>query len=182
MLIDDLDRLPECFKDGYRGVMLLHRNKDGETGNAQRKAYKIITNGVNAWYDAIERLSYLRMTGYRDYRIYSSVNPRNMRKAIHEFKRRQLQAAYDHNDDYDFYTDIENRFFSSAMSPVCRDHSLFLIDCDSEHEYEKAIDMIPKDLVVFDYETRNGRHIITKPFNPNEIPITINKDGLISIC
>jgi len=30
---------PVEFKTGYRGIMLLHRNKDGEKGNAQFEAH-----------------------------------------------------------------------------------------------------------------------------------------------
>lgn len=43
MIIDNLSDLPDMFKDGVRGIVLLHRNKDGQSGNAQRKALKKIS-------------------------------------------------------------------------------------------------------------------------------------------
>ena len=49
MLIDDLSVLPDCFKDGYRGIMLIHRNKDGGLGNSQRKSVKKISTGKDSW-------------------------------------------------------------------------------------------------------------------------------------
>lgn len=184
MLIDDLSKLPDSFKTGYRGIMLIHRNKDGEVGNAQRKCFKTITNGVEEWTNAIEKFKYLKETGYPEHRIYSSVNCRNMQKAIHEFKKRQLEFDYGNNQELDeFYRDIQNRFFSCIMNPSCRNESYFLIDCDNDVDYIRAQVLIPKDLIVFDYATKNGRHLITKPFNPNVLtsPLDVHKDDLLSI-
>ncbi len=182
MLIDDLTQLPHHFKEGYRGIMLLCRNKDGQVGNAQRKCFKKITKGVSQWNEAVEKFKHLRDTAYPTHRIYASVNSRNMPKAIHEFKRRQLEFDYGNNQELDeFYRDIENRFFSCLMNPSCRETSYFLIDCDTEQEYEKAIDRISPELIIFDYATKSGRHIITHPFNPNDVKVEVKKDDLIAI-
>src|ERR1700691_1393239 len=94
MLIDDLTKLPDTFKMGRRGIMLLHRNKDGQIGNAQRKSFKIICNGISQWHEAVEKLNHLRMNCFTEHRIYASVNCRNMNKAIHEFRKRQLEFDY----------------------------------------------------------------------------------------
>ncbi len=53
MLIEDLDSLPSTFTDGIRGVLLLKRNKDGECGNAQRKAIKHIYRSTEEWKEAV---------------------------------------------------------------------------------------------------------------------------------
>ncbi len=182
MLIDDLDVLPSSFKDGVRGILLLYRTKDGEVGNAQRKSIKLISNSIEDWTNKIHQLHHLQRNSHPNHRIYSSVNSRNLKSAIHEFKHRQLDADLADQKSFDeFYIDIKNRFFSALMNPKCRDDSNFLIDCDTDEEYEKAIDRIPKDLILFDYATKNGRHIISKPFNPNEIKVEIKKDDLIYI-
>ena len=185
MLIDDLSKLPDQFKNGYRGVLLLHRNKDGLVGNAQRKAFKSITTGIEHWTETVERFNHLRKTAYPEHRIYSSVNSRNIGRAIHEFKKRQLEYDYSDNRELDeFYRDIQNRFFSCLMNPSCRNEKHFLVDCDSLDEYDRAINEIPEDLIIFDYATKNGRHIITKPFNPTKCETfnLIKKDDLLSIA
>ncbi len=182
MLIDDLTQLPDSFKTGYRGILLIHRNKDGCQGNAQRKSFKKISSSLEQWEKIVKEFGHMQNTSHPGFRIYSSVNPRNMQKAIHEFKRRQLEFDYGNNEELDeFYRDIDNRFFSCLMNPTCRSESYFLIDCDTDEEYQKSKDSIPQERIVFDYATKNGRHLITKPFNPNEIKVEIKKDDLISI-
>lgn len=182
MLIDDLTQLPDSFKVGVRCLLLLHRPKDGSSETSpQRHSKKIITQNKDEWEKGILKLRHLQQTAHPDHRIYASVNARNMKKGIHEFKRRQLHADYDNEENHlGFYLDIENRLFSSIMTPGCRNESYFLVDCDTNEEYEEAKNKL-KDLIVFDYPSRSGRHLITKPFNPNELKITIQKDGLLAI-
>jgi hypothetical protein len=182
MIIDDLSKLPASFKNGYRGILLIHRNKDGAKGNAQRKSFKKISSSLEQWEKIVLEFAHMQKTSHPEFRIYSSVNSRNMQKAIHEFKRRQLEFDYGNNQELDeFYRDIDNRFFSCLMNPNCKMESNFLIDCDTEADYQKAKCLIPNDLWILDYKTKNGRHLITKPFNPNEIKVEIKKDDLINI-
>jgi hypothetical protein len=183
-LIDDLDSIPEIFTDGIRGILLIRRNKDGEVGNAQRKSIKRISRNTKEWKAYIYELHHLQQTSYQGYRIYSSVNPRSLPTAIHEFKRRQLETDYGNDYEFDsFYCDIENRFFSCLMNPNARETNYFLIDCDSEEEFEKAkLQLQGSVLVLTHYPTKNGKHIITRAFNPNDYPgLQIKKDDLMFI-
>lgn len=190
MLIDNLHDLPDEFKEGYRGILLLHRNKDGCEGNAQRKAFKRISSNKKEWMETVQHFKEMKeYDDFRDHRIYSSVNPRNMDKAIRFFKERQLEADYDKNENHHgFYTDITNRFFSAFMNPRCAENSLFLLDCDCENDYMHAMRKLPPDSFCFEYKTKNGRHIITKPFNPALFDIMgltkteLKKDALIAIA
>lgn len=182
MLIDDLDSIPEMFKNGVRGIVLLYRSKDGEKGNAQRRAIKKISRNVDEWHNIVREFRELQLTSYHNHRIYASVNSRNMGKAIHEFKLRQV--GVDYGNDYElhwFYTDIQNRFFSCLMNPNTRNSRYFLIDCDSEEEYEHALLKLPVELILFTYPTKNGWHIISKPFNPNEILLEPKKDEMMFV-
>lgn len=182
MIIDDLSLLPESFKTGYRGILLIHRNKDGCRGNAQRKSFKKISSSAEQWEGIILEFRHMQKISYQGFRIYSSVNARNMQKSIHEFKRRQLEFDYGNNQELDeFYRDIDNRFFSCLMNPSCRCESNFIIDCDTDKEYRHAKETLCEDMILFDYPTKNGRHIISKPFNPNEFLIEVKKDDLIYI-
>lgn len=183
-LIEDLDSVPEIFTDGVRGIMLLRRNKDGEEGNAQRKAIKRISRDTHEWKAFIRELYELQQTSHQGYRIYSSVNSRDITKAIHEFKRRQLETDYGNMHEFEsFYCDVKNRFFSCLMNPNCRAQNNFLIDCDTQLEYEHAeLQLRNSGLVIMEYKTRNGVHIITRPFNPNDYGnMEIKKDELMFI-
>lgn len=184
MLIDDLSQVPASFKDGYRGILLIHRNKDGAFGNAQRKSLKKISSDESEWNEIVLEFRQLQLTSHQEFRIYSSVNSRDIRKSIHEFKRRQLEADFGYMYDLNsFYCDIKNRFFSCFMNPSCRAEDYFLIDCDSKEEYEHAeLQLRSSGLVVMQYPTKNGVHIITKPFNPNDYGnMQIKKDALMLI-
>ena len=139
MLIDNLSKLPDSFKEGYRGLLLLHRNKDGASGNAHRKAFKLISHGVEDWTNKILQLRDMQLNGWESYRIYSSVNRRCLRKSEFEFKRRQLQIDQgDERNRREFYTDIPNAFFSCFMNPASKLSSVFLLDCDTDDQYESA--------------------------------------------
>lgn len=186
MLIKNLDLLPDVFKEGYRGILLIHRNKDGCEGNAQRKAFKRISRNKQEWLQIINEYEEMRKSQYPNYRIYSHVNMRNMEKAIRLFKERQLEADYDKNENHHgFYTDITNRFFSCFSNPQASGESWFLLDCDSTVEYEECMSELSlHDIYKYDYRTRNGYHIITSPFNPNKLnlPVEIKRDALIAIA
>lgn len=182
MLIDNLEGIHQMFKDGVRGIMLLHRNKDGAVGNAQRKSIKKISRDPDEWQKIVCEFRDLQLSSYQNYRIYASVNSRDMSKAIHEFKLRQV--AHDYGNLYElnwFYTDIQNRFFSCLMNPNCREQNIFLIDCDSEDEYQHAMRTIPEEFILFEYTTKKGHHILTRPFNPNEYKIDFKKDDMMLI-
>lgn len=182
MLIYDLDSIPNSFKEGYRGILLLHRSKDGLIGNSQRKAIKKISSNPNEWLETVKEFRELQEDVYPNHRIYASVNARNITKAIHEFKLRQVAVDYGNIDELNaFYSDIQNRFFSCFMNPGCKKENNFLIDCDSWEEFDFARNTIPEELIIFTYPTKRGNHIITKPFNPNEYNVEIKKDGLIFI-
>lgn len=183
MLIDDLDAIPEMFTCGVRGLMLIRRNKDGEEGNTQRKSIKRISRSTKEWQAFVRQLHELQQTSHQGYRIYSSINERNISKAIHEFKRRQLEIDFGNVEEYDnFYVDIENRFFSCLMNPGARSTSYFLIDCDTDYDFQKAHERVPPELFLYTYPTKNGNHIITRPFNPNEYGILeVKKDDLMYI-
>lgn len=182
MLIDNLESIPEMFKDNYRGIMLLYRNKDGEIGNSQRKAIKKISRDVDEWHKIIREFRDMKLSSYSGYRIYASVNSRNISKAIHEFKLRQIGVDYGSKEELDwFYIDIQNRFFSCLMNPNCREQNNFLIDCDTQEEYKNAVLQLPYEYILMDYPTKNGRHLVTRPFNPNEIKLEPKKDDMMLI-
>jgi hypothetical protein len=176
---------PASFKDGVRVLLLMLRAKDGGSAKTDRKATKKVVTQSPAEFD--EALSELRGMWRPDERIYSTINARNLDKAIRLFRYRQLDADYfATTDKHSFYLDLENRWISCLKDKAASVGSLFLFDTDQEREYETAFDElenVPGLDCITDYPTRNGRHIITRPFNPGllsaDVRIMLKKNALM---
>lgn len=174
------------FIDGWRVLFLMQRHRDGgETNNT--KLRKIITKNPKEFIDALYELSLEKENSDLPLRIYSAVNERDFDKAIRNFKFEQLEADYyDQEQNQNFYLDIKNRFIGCLMQPRAAKTSLFLFDLDSTQELDQAHEAIFKaglnDNIIKQYGTKNGWHIITKPFNPalvGDIGSKIKKDALL---
>ena len=182
------------FTDGVRVMFLIHRNKEGgETNNT--KVRKVITRDKEEFrleliklVDEKERAAMLREP--IPYRIYSSVNARDIEKAIRQFKFEQLEADYyDDESRRSFYYDSKNRFVGALMTPSSRmkDQSYFIFDVDDVPGVDKQGEALSAlgacgANIVIQYRTKNGWHIVTEPFNPNTFScpgVEIKKDGLL---
>jgi len=157
---------PSEFKQGVRVVMRVLRSKDGGLGKPDHHATKIITTNEQEWKAAVVKLA---QEASGEERIYSCVDARDWNKAIHEFKRRQLDAdLYDDKAKLVFYLDLKNRFIGSLMTPSSRKTKYFLFDCDSLEDYERCFASEDvRNNMIHQYSTKNGYHVITKPFNPS---------------
>ena len=176
--------------DGVRVIMLIHRSKEGGLNNKfKRHLKKIITTNSDEFFETIKELKELKDKDERTLRIYASCNNRSMKKAIRLFKEKQLNSDYDENEKIDnFYLDIKNRFISSLMNKSCRNEKNFLFDLDDidDRSLKTIYKMIDKRTEILNfYNTKNGYHIITKPFNykdlDEEVIKSINTDGLMLI-
>lgn len=175
------------FADGIRYVALLHRTKDGgENTEYQRRGGLAITHDEKDYYEALVRLLTLQAVSSKPYRLYASVNPRDLRKAEHKFKEDMLTVDFapQENKDY-FWTRLESKWASALMSPGSRAKSNFMIDVDGDGDITApALQWLAENGVEYIkmYQTPNGWHIITPPFNPtnwNPANGEIKKDGLI---
>ncbi len=169
------------FTKGVRCLFLIHRNKEGGATN-NTKTRKIITTDEKEYRDALAELLLEKSKSEIPYRIYASVNSRDFQKAIRKFKYEQLDADYFGEEaKNDFYLDIKNRFLGCLMQPASKAESYFIVDCDTVDNYEALKALSDKEIVKM-YRTKNGWHIITKPFNPELFNVPgceLNKDGLI---
>lgn len=174
--------------------MLVHRNKEGGKSNRpQKNGVKRITKNREEFIEMLEELQRLKAESEVPMRIYSCVNARDIEKTIREFKRRQLEADYyDADSKHGFYLDIKNQWISSLMKPGSRAETKFLIDIDNVTFDLSVNDPCPDKVishlreievkVIVFYRTKNGFHIITEPFNPNDFNSEfgeIKKDGLL---
>ena len=175
---------PNEYKTGYRVLMRTLRSKDGgKINKPDRVAETVVAYGVDEYYEAFEKLLSKR-TGQE--RIYSSVDERDIRKAIRIFKERQLEADYYNEEDKNsFYVDIRNRWISSLSNPKSAKTTLFLVDIDDDKD--DALDIhnqIEKCNIeiLHEYKTKNGSHLILKPFDPNIVTFPIQKNGMMLLA
>lgn len=175
------------FSTGYRTLFLIQRHKEGgETNNS--KLIKKITRNSDEWFNALSELIDEQMSSDLHLRVYASVNERDFNKAIRQFKYEQLDADYyDQIQKENFYLDVKNRFIGCLMQPAQRATSLFLFDIDKHPDYPdttaEVLKVIPNEFIVKLYPTKNGWHLITKPFNYTTLNLPKNcemkKDGLL---
>ncbi len=171
---------PKQFKQGVRILMLTLRSKEsGKVNMTDRFGKKVVTTGEEEFDKALERLSKARISPER---IYSTIEERDINKGIRLFKERQLDADYyDLESRISFYKDIWNRWISCLQSPKSRINTLFLVDIDKEdNEDEIRKEIKDKKLdIVHEYKTKNGRHLILNPFNPNLVSFEVHKNYMM---
>lgn len=176
----------EDYTHGFRGILLLHRKKDGFDGAyPQRDSYKRIVNGYDDYVNCLCEFLDLQAKSDAELRIYASCNPRDINKAIRTFKTNQLDNDYADEDTHSgFYRDIHNRFFSALMQPQSRADNRMIIDVDDVSIMD-AVDKLVANLelhVYTKYATKNGWHIVVAPFNPSLWSMegtSVKKDSLI---
>lgn len=175
----------ENFRYGWRVIMLHQRNKEGRHNRPDYHSVKRISNSEDEFEEQLQELR--KMKGDTpNLRIYASVNARNIDDAIRKFKFEQLEADYyDDEQRYQWYKDIKNRWIGALMTLSSRAETHFLIDCDcneGESSNETRVILGRSTNILLEYETPNGVHFITEPYNPNETPgLEIKKDALMYI-
>lgn len=168
---DAIARAHPGFQDGCRVLFLIQRHSDGgHTNNSKLRAY--ISRNPEEWMIALAKLLQEKKE-YPDLplRIYQTLNARDIDKGIRHFKHAMLDADYYDNEMRQwFYLDVRNRIISALMKPPSRAESRFLFDVDTQEP--SVLDTLRAELwkhtvIVHEYPSKNGVHIITEPFNPN---------------
>jgi hypothetical protein len=153
---------PDIFKDNIRILMLTSRNKDNP---AEHRTITKISKDVEQFNKLVIELYVMSNEGER---IYASASSRDLKKAIRNFKQAQLDAEYDSIPE-NFYKHLDSRWVSalSQDNAVEKQNNYWLFDCDSVIDYDDCTDNL-KNLNVnieYEYSTKNGSHILVKPFN-----------------
>jgi hypothetical protein len=183
-----ITNIPDTYKDGIRLLMLTLRGKEGGKNNKpDRVAHKRLSTSVEEFNKIFSEFVDVARKSNDPLRIYTSVNKRDINKGIRNFKKIQLEADYwDVDSRNSFYLDVKNRLISCIMQPNCREETNFLIDVDGDiNEYMRIkLNLLNLNVdILLEYPTKNGYHIITKPFNPSLLSSVddghIKKDGLI---
>lgn len=175
--------------DGYRIIFLIHRSKENGFNNKKlRHIKKKISRNSEEFENIVKEFEEIKQKDERPLRIYASINDRNLDKAIRLFKQRQLDIEYGGNKER-FYTDLRNIFISCLMKKESKNTSYFLFDLDEIDD--RSLITTRKLLssntnIITEYETKNGVHIITEPFNypkvlDENLISCLNVDGLMLI-
>lgn len=179
------------YTQGIRYLALLHRSKEGGNQNSEykRRGGHAIVHNEKEYYDAVVRLLTLQTVSSKPYRLYACLNPRDLRKAEHKLKISMLDAEFGSDENREvFYERMDARWVSAIMDTGSRKSSLFLIDVDNDPAIKdtSAAALIwlaaNKIEILKQYQTPNGWHIITPPFNPTawDVPnAEVKKDALL---
>lgn len=172
--------IPVIFYEGIREIMVIDRSMSKNNC----LFHKIVQ--FKPEYDAVMDLAIkLAARSQGDTRVYMSINSRSMTKAIKEFKKQNIEADYSGHSD-SWYFNLDRRFRHILMQPKQRKTKYFLLDIDTKSPFTRlTIDQFLKDKnihTIASYETPNGEHIITEPFNMNMLKIEhveVKTDGLM---
>lgn len=175
------------FTEGVRVMMLINRGIGNSNKGSRRWINKLVSANKDEFTEnLIKLLTQKESIGDDDNRIYLSVNPRKIIKAVKYFQHKQLDLNTE-DEIVSFYKNINNNFCSALMQPENRGKSLFLIDYDNTDQVSLSniLNLLQKEgiNVIKFYITPNGWHIICNPFNPFIIKdidnCVIKKDALI---
>ena len=170
---------PEILKEGVRVLLLTSRTKDG---GEKGRSVKLVSRDINHFNDKLNQLLELMEPNQR---IYSTVEKKDTEKAIRMFKQNQLDAEYyDEDSRKGFYHDVWNRWISCLQKPQSSVSKLFLVDIDPEDDEKAIMDEIEtnKLTVVWEYATKNGRHVILEPFNPSKVSFEVKRNDMILLA
>lgn len=175
------------FTSGTRYLTLLHRSKDdGPATEYKRRVGWFITHNEADYRNALISLLGRQILSSRPFRLYTSLNARNISKAEKAFKMDMLTLDFDAGENKrSFWERLPEKWVSALMQPGSRSESMFMLDVDGEGDVtgpvlkwlaEHEVEIIKQ------YKTPNGWHIVTPAFNPTEFDVPnceIKKDGLL---
>lgn len=180
---ENLCKIPPFFKEGINCLMLINRRITNPKKGMKRWINKLISYDTSSYTTALNALLLLQhFLNDPSIRLYASINSRKMEKAIVAFKHRQLDVL--RSNQSLFYCDVHEKFFSCLMKPENKLTKRFLIDIDTtcDKEIEKVTKWVHQNtILLWEYFTPHGKHLITNPFNIKEWPFKweIKKDGLL---
>ena len=182
-----LERLASEFfnySDGIRFLMLTNRKQGGKNSKDKNKIFKLTSYDRESFINQAIKLKTIGDKIYISYRIYASLNNRNLKKAIYMFKRKMIEAEFRGDDR--FYLDFYNQWISALMKPESKRSKFYLIDIDNVDqitEVKKRLSQITKNFTT--HLTPNGYHIYSQPFDVRILSdlsgVDIKKDGLMLI-
>jgi len=178
-IVLDFDLLTE----GIRILQLMQRKSDGG-GTNNTKFKSVICRDRKEFTTQLAKMLTTKNKSTEALRIYSSVNSRDLKKAVRHFKQCMLDADYGSEEMWEgLYFNIHNRFISSLMKPRNKLTPNFLLDLDQKDNDDVLEKLANLDINILKmYPTKQGWHFVTVPFNPaifESNNCSIHTDGLL---
>ena len=160
-------------------LVALRRRKDAANNKLKSGCHKVIVRDDEEY--AMSRLE--RLCDEGEWRIYRSVNKRNLHKAAQLL---QVELIYRADDIADR---IDQVWKSILMKPECKSERKFLIDIDNASVNTGYIkERYLEGVTIYDtVKTPNGWHMVTGPFDSRKLledlggVIEVKKDALVYI-
>ena len=181
------------FTHGTRVIILLHRAKDGGANKEyQRRLLALQVNNEGQFYDALVKCLVIKNTfDEGDYRVYSTANKRDLKKASRNLKEALLEMDYAAEDNWtSYYERLQSKWISALTKKSARvkdDEMVFKLDVDNEEGRDvmgEVLSFIEDNKVeeVMRYHTKNGWHVLVKPFDQStwNVPnVEVQYDSLL---
>lgn len=180
------NNVPLEFKCGVHVQILIDRSIGSSNKSSKRWIRKLISTNVEEYDANTSALLANRGAMISEspaVRLYASCNERSVHKAIRLFQHKQLEVQ--ELDVEKFYANIHTNFVSCLMKPESRNNKNYLVDVDTtdKQKLQEVDNVVQRETVYFSYDTPNGRHYITHPFDTRLLLdfdyVEVKKDGLI---
>lgn len=176
------------YTDGVRMLLMLERSKDGGHNKEERRVFETYTTfNSESFKEKLRNLLFLKYLSDREVRIYLSLNPRNLKRIVRTIEESLLESHYcDEFNRDNIHKKVCGGQRHYIMQPSNAETKLFLLDIDDIDDSDEmgiALQNISDAGVqeLLRYRTKNGWHIVTKPFNPAlwNKPEQVKKDPLL---
>lgn len=155
---------PEEYMSGTRVLFLRSRNKDGLKNH---KTMTVISKDENDFQESLMLLTREARDGQR---IYASASSRDLQRASRNFKEAILDNDYN-LDPTSFYGALFTRWVSALMQVNAQEDKRWIFDCDAVDEASATrAALLLQGVPFYVYQTKNGSHYVTKPFNYSLLP------------
>ncbi|KXA96551.1 hypothetical protein AKJ38_03075 [candidate division MSBL1 archaeon SCGC-AAA259I14] len=190
-----IDFVRDYCKFGPERVYLLTaiaRMKDNPLSSSEEIVFQEVVGNKD---DVQKKYSKLRAVaaGYAEngetynFRLYLSVNARNTTKAYFNFRSRmneRIRERLNGADSRGEFKGVDRRWLSELSKPSSKDETRFLIDVDEDDQLsvdEVRDVLVDETTILAECRTPNGWHIVTSPFNYNDLPVKleIKTDALL---
>jgi len=174
----------------YVLLAIARKKENEEYTSASEPVIRKIVDDVDELGRKIEELNHAAERFDSDFRLYISGNARNTLDGF--FKLRQkgdewLKMKMNGNKGVNKkFKRIDSEFKSILQKHECRDDTNFIFDIDNctkkeANQLEEKLEELTE--ILLKQETPNGYHIVTEPFNFNQLETSIEyelkKDGMI---
>lgn len=170
----------------YLAMAIARQGENEDITANNRPCHRSVIREREDYSDTIEQLRHWCQRDDLTYRIYCSVNARNVIKASFNLRasmdnwlRMQLNG---HESSKKNWKKIDSEFKSALQRADCRDDKYFMFDVDND-DLEGFIELVLDDDYEELYRTKspNGVHLVSEPFRADEYEKMLKTDAMFHV-